>query len=158
MRYIPLLLIVLFCGCAGIEAKYQNNMDHARISHIDYLNTLILEYKDKSGKFPLQSEIQDKDIQVFITHRDIPDWLQAQAEQLPIESYTCAQLEADIENVLGRDIKIPSDPQNVATYAPNLYIYLVTKDWECVSGHLYSPTSKTENVNNQYYKYQLCNE
>lgn len=133
-------------------------MDRIRITHIDYLNTLILEYKDKSGEFPLQSEVKEKDIQVFVTHRKIPNWLQAQAQQLPIESYTCAQLEADIEKVLGRDIKMPSDPQNVATYAPNIYVYHVTKNWACISGNLYSPTPKTENVNNQYYKYQLCNK
>ena len=158
MKYFLMVLIVLFCGCAGMEDKYQSDMDRVRISHIDYLNTLILEYKDKTGKLPLQSEIKDKDIQVFITYRKIPDWLEAQTKQLPIESFSSTQLEADIENVLGRDIQMPSDPQNVATYAPNLYIYHVTKNWACVSGNLYSPTPKTENVNNQYYKYQLCNE
>ena len=126
MKYILFILAISLIGCAGMEDKYQSDMDLVRISHIDYLNSLIGEYKGKSGEFPLQAEIQGKDIQVFITHRDIPKWLQEQTKQLPVESYSSDQLEQDIEDVLGRDIQMPSDPQNVETFAPNLYIYHVT--------------------------------
>ena len=113
-KFILLILAISLTGCAGMEQKYQSDMDRVRISHIDYLNTLILEYKNKSGQFPLQAKIQNKDIQVVITHREIPGWLAEQNKQLPVDSYSSYQLENDIEKVLGRNIQMPSDPQNVA--------------------------------------------
>ena len=139
-----------------MEAKYQADMDRVRISHIDYLATLLTEYESKSGKYPLQSEINSQEILVYVTHRELPTWLTDQAKQLPVEQRSNLALEQDIEKVLQRDIQMPSDPQNVATYAPNVYIYQVSESRACVAGHLYSSTPNTRNVQNRYHKYEIC--
>jgi len=156
MRITLLVVVILLSGCAGVESKYQADMDKIRISHIDSFRGLMDEYAAKSNSLPLQSEIKSQDIQVFITHRKLPKWLVEQSEQLSVETYSRSELEQDLEAVLGRDINLPTDPQNVETFAPNLYIYQVTKNWACVAGHLYSQTPKTKNIQNRYHKYELC--
>ena len=156
MKILQVILILLLGGCSSMESKYQHDMDRVRITHIDYLHTLIQEYLIKSGRLPLQENIKENDIQVYITHSELPGWLIEQSKKLPIESYPSKKLELDIERVLARDINMPSDPQNIETYAPNVYIYMVTSEWACVAAHLYSPTPKTRNVQDRYYKYELC--
>lgn len=90
--------------------------------------------------------------------RELPDWLIKQTKSLPVEPLTTGQLKTDLEKELGREIKLPSDPQNVATYAPNVYIYIVSKEWACLAGHLYSASQKikTKNVQSKYHKYEIC--
>jgi len=155
---IPLIFIFLLLGCDKVEKQYQADMDIIRIADIDYISGLILEYLKKVKRLPLQSNISNKDIQVFITHRELPDWLLKQTKSLPVESLTTDQLKTDLEKELGREIKLPSDPQNVATYAPNVYIYIVSKEWACLAGHLYSASQKvkTKNVQDKYHKYEIC--
>jgi hypothetical protein len=131
-------------------------MDRIRISHVDFLITVILEYANRVNRLPLQAQVREREILVYVTHRNISAALNEQAAALPVEQYTSAALEEDIEAVLGRDIQMPSDPQNVATYAPNVYIYQVSRERACVAGHLYSPTEKTRNVANRYHKYEVC--
>jgi len=156
MRSFLLFVSIVIAGCSGIEAKYQNDMDKQRIADVDYLETLFLEYRSKAGVLPLQNKIVDKTIQVFITHRRVPTWMTTQAQKLPLESFSTPQLRDELTAVLGRDIELPSDPQNVSTFAPNLYIYMVSKDQACVAGHLYSATPDTRNVQNRYHKYEKC--
>jgi hypothetical protein len=141
---------------SGVEAAYQADMDRIRISHVDFLVTLMLEYANRADRLPLQAQVREQEILVYVTHRNISAALNEQAAALPVEQYTSAALEEDIEAVLGREIQMPSDPQNVATYAPNVYIYQVDRERACVAGHLYSPTEKTKNVANRYHKYEVC--
>ncbi|WP_108124790.1 hypothetical protein [Saccharospirillum mangrovi] len=131
-------------------------MDQIRIQHLDTIFNLLVEYQNKSGQLPLQGDVLSRDIEVFITHRKLPDWLITQAAQAPLDIYPNEALEAEFERVLGREIELPSDPQNVATYAPNVYVYHVNPGWACVAAHLYSPAPGTKNVQNQYYKYEKC--
>lgn len=141
---------------SGIEAAYQADMDRIRISHVDFLVTVVLEYANRENRLPLQAQVRDREILVYVTHRNISAALSEQAAALPVEQYTSMALEEDIESVLGRDIQMPSDPQNVATFAPNVYIYQVSRERACVAGHLYSPTEKTRSVAGRYHKYEVC--
>lgn len=156
MRKIVWAVVVLLSGCAGMETQYQADMDQIRTRHLDYLHGLVIEYQNKSGGLPLQQDLLSRDIEVFITHRELPDWLVNQAAQASLDIYPSDALEADFERVLGRDIELPSDPQNVATYAPNLYVYHINPGWACVAAHLYAPAPGAKNVGNQYYKYEKC--
>ncbi|MBU4470056.1 MAG: hypothetical protein L6301_02515 [Desulfobacteraceae bacterium] len=158
MRYILLVIAFLLSGCASTEHKYLSEVDQIRSANVDSLNNLILEYKSKSGQFPLQSEIKDRNIQVFISNGTIPQWLTGLTTQSPIATYSRAQLEQDIEKVLGNSIEILSEPHTGKTYAPDFYVYYVKKDRACVAGYLHYRASKTKNIQNNYYKYELCNE
>lgn len=58
-------------------------------------------------------------------------------------------LEAELEKVLQRDVRLPRDPQRVATYAPNVYIYFISKGQFTIAVHLFAPSKKS-------VKYQWC--
>ncbi len=156
MKTLILALAVLTAGCSSVEKHNPGDMDPIRVGHVDYLYSLIQEYKAETGRYPLQSRMSTQGIQVFITHREINAGLAEQAAGLPVDSYTSAALESDIEVALGRDIELPSDPQNVATYAPNVTSYHVTSSRACVAGHLFAATDNSKNINNQYHKYERC--
>jgi len=52
-------------------------------------------------------------------------------------------LEAELSKVLERKIVLPRDPQRVATYAPNVYIYFVFGGQMSVMAHLYNPSDRS---------------
>lgn len=154
------LIIFVSClmllSCGSVEKQYQGDMDKIRVNDIQYSHGLIKEYNEATGVFPLQNSIDESDIQVFITHRKIPASILKQSASFPLENYSVQQLQQDFEKVLNCEVTLPSDPQNVATFAPNFYIYQVTREWACIAGHLYSPVEGSKNVRNQYHKYEIC--
>ena len=139
-----------------MEDKYQRDMDRVRVTDVDYLATLVADYLKKTGTLPLSSKIDDKDIEVFISHREIPQSILEQAAKLPIRIMPVTDLKSELEAGLKKDIKLPSDPQNVATFAPNLYVLHVNTKYACVAGHLYFARDKARNVDGKYYKYERC--
>jgi len=156
MRKILAVLVFFITGCAGMESSYQASMDPIRVKHVNSIVSLITEYQSKTGDFPFQSKITKEGVQVLVTHRKIPARINDQIKALPVDSYSSQSFSDELARVLGRTIQLPSDPQKVATFAPNFYIYYVTSAQVCVAGHLYSATENTFNVQNQYHKYQVC--
>jgi hypothetical protein len=156
MKKIVVLLIFCISGCAGMESSYQASTDLIRIKHIDTIVGLITEYQSKAGEFPFQSKITKDGVQVLVTHRRIPAAINNQTKTLPINSYSNQIFQEELSRVLERAVQLPSDPQKVATFAPNFYIYFVSRSQACVAGHLYTATADTFNVQNQYHKYQVC--
>jgi hypothetical protein len=145
---------VVACG-NPLEEMYQRDMDRVRIKHVDYLASLTFDFSVKTGRAPLADRLEGKAIEVFVTHRQIDPAILEQAAKLPIVLMSTDDLKADLEKGLGRTINLPSDPQNVATFAPNLYIYHVDDTQACVAGHLYREAPGARRVGN-YYKYQSC--
>jgi len=160
-------LLLAACGTMydAAENSYQRAMDPVRIRHIDYIASLTTEYFQKTGRMPLADRLQEKRITVFITHRPLKDTYLEQAARLPVVVLSTDDLKADLEKGLGRTINLPSDPQNVASYGPNLYVYDVNKARACVYGHLFSEAPGAYLVEGKnpdtglvyrYYKYERC--
>lgn len=148
----------------AVENAYQSEMDPVRIRHIDFIASLTTEYFQKTGRMPLADRLQEKRITVFITRRPLKGYLE-QAARLPVVVLSTDDLKADLEKGLGRTINLPSDPQYVASYGPNLYIYDVNKARACVYGHLFSEAPGAFLVEgkdpgtglvSRYYKYERC--
>jgi len=149
----------------AVENAYQGDMDPVRIRHVDYIASLTTEYFQKTGRMPLADRLQEKRITVFITHRPLQDTYLEQAARLPVVVMSTDDLKADLEKGLGRTIDLPSDPQNFASYGPNLYIYDVNKARACVYGHLFSEApgaflvegkASGTGLVSRYYKYERC--
>lgn len=156
-RMIFALSAAALLASCGMEEKYQKDMDRVRITHIDYLAGLLSEYREKTGQFPLQDRAGEQRVEVFITHRPLDSALVEQTRHLPMQLLGTNELREVLEHDLGRTITLPSDPQNVPTYAPNIYIYDVTQERACVAGHLYSTAPGAHAIPGQrYFKYEHC--
>lgn len=160
-------LFAATCGTTyeATESSYQRAMDPVRIRHIDYVASLISEFSEKTGRMPLADRVQDKRITVFITNRQVKGTYLEQAARLQVVVLSADDLKADLEKGLGRTIDLPSDPQNFASFAPNLYVYDVDKAHACVYGHLFFEVPGASLVEltppragavNRYYKYEHC--
>ena len=163
LRVVRVVLIFVLMCAAGpfaafgnpLEEMYQRDMDRVRIKHIDYLASVTMEYFMKTGRLPLADRLQDKPIEVFVTHRQIDSAILEQAAKFPMILLSAEDLKADLEKGLDRTVNLPSDPQNFATYAPNLYIYHVDATHACVAGHLYGEAPGARRIGT-YYKYEKC--
>jgi hypothetical protein len=156
-KYLPLLFCIIFLSsCASMESAYQKDTDAVRVRDIDEIAHAIGKYFEISGTLPLQNQINDKPIEVFITHRAVPASILEQTKRFPLELRSIEDLESDFSSIFNEEVVFPDDPQKVMTFAPNFYTYHVEKDWACVSGNLYFPHENAELVYNSYYKYQHC--
>ena len=106
-----------------MEDKYQRDMDRVRVTDVDYLATLVADYLKKTGTLPLSSKIDDKDIEVFITHREIPQSILEQAAKLPIRIMPVTDLKSELEAGLKKDIKLPSDPHRTSLPSRRIFTF-----------------------------------
>jgi hypothetical protein len=126
----------------AMDESYQKATDPIRVKHAEQIAGMILEYADKTGAFPFEEYTAERPFMVLIGHSQQEEDEFAQ-EKVLVKNATFANatiLEAELSKVLGRKIVLPRDPQQVATYAPNIYIYFVVKGQMSVMAHLYNPS------------------
>lgn len=129
----------------AMDESYQKATDPIRVKHVEQIVTTILEYADKTGAFPFEEHTAERPFMVLIGHSQQEEDAFAQ-EKVLARGATFANattLEAELSKILGRRIVLPRDPQKVATYAPNVYIYFVAEGQMSVAAHLYSPSDKS---------------
>ena len=90
----------------------------------------------------LQVKYMDTKYQAAMDIRRIKDVEQIAATILEYVA-NASMLEAELSTVLGREVLSPRDPQRVATYAPNVYIYFVADGQMSVIGHLFRPSENS---------------
>jgi len=149
-------LLLLSAGCATLDPAEQAGYDALRVQHVDQIAELVRDYAARAGRFPLQDQITNQAIQVLMTRGPLQKWVREQVAVMPMQTLDTGVLEKDLETVLGPDITLPLDPQEDGRYWNNFYIYLVTREWTCVAGHLFSPAPGTRNINDRYHKYEIC--
>ena len=145
----------------AMDESYQKATDPIRIKHAEQIAGLILEYADKTGSFPFEEHTDERPFMVFIGHSQQEEDAFAQEKVLSRDANfaNAATLEDELSKVLGRTIVLPRDPQRVATYAPNVYIYFVVKGQMTVAAHLYNPSDesvKYEWRGGEFYSHTLC--
>ncbi len=104
-----------------------------------------MEYADKTGEFPFQNKTSERPFMVLVGHSTSSEDRFSQVEALKRGAHyaNSGYLEKELSEALGREIKLPRDPQLVATYAPNVYVYFVAKGLACVAVHLYYPSGES---------------
>ncbi len=170
IRRSPLLLLgFIACSVAGafgivklykhLDEGYQRTMDPIRMADVDHIAELILEYLETTRDPPLQNLAQDRPYLVIIGRNRAHEAAFAEHLAGPRNArwgYS-AGLESELSHGLGRPIHLPRDPQKVATYGPNVYVYYVERDFFTIAGHLYFPGETTVGYNwrgQRYHSYQ----
>ncbi len=143
------------------EAGYQKDADIIRLHHLKYYTNLIEEYKEKTGKYPLQEKIMPS----FPVYVEIANsWQEADAtsynDAIPFPHYNGADKEffEELEKGLGRSINQYYDPQKVSNGRPNFYVYLVDEEGNYYFAiHTYSAYPFSYKLAKHYYKVQVTN-
>ncbi len=165
------LALVLIAGAAAfvllvypaMEEGYQTAQDPVRIQHGDEIIALVLEYIEAVGPPPLHDLVMENDASFRIMigrNMAEEDGFAAIPDLWPGEFWmNSPELEAALSEGLGRNIVLPRDPQTVATFAPNVYVYFVSKSQFCVAVHLYEPTEISEPytwAGGTYHSHAIC--
>lgn len=129
----------------ALDSGYQKAMDSVRIKDTETIASLILEYADKTGRFPFEEHTNERPFMVLIGHNQQEEDLFAKEKVLARNAMfaNASMLEVELSKVLGRAITLPRDPQKVATYAPNVYIYFVAEAQMSVVAHLFRPSARS---------------
>lgn len=136
-----------------LEENYQDEMDKIRMGHVNQISDVIYDYYKVTGRYPLQEEVTNKPITVFVTKKEIKETFIEQAKKNNYKLVKFDKFKAEVEKVLGEKITFPEDPQSVPTFAGNFYIYYVDKMSSSITGNLYSENDWTYDAGN-YYKYE----
>ena len=108
----------------GTSSEYQHDADIVRLNDLEVLWNLVIEYKKKNGKFPLEGE-SSKPHYVEIATKEQQRVLKGQPP-FPIAKTSAKDFQSLLRKELGEGIELPFDPQRVGDSKPALYIYMVS--------------------------------
>ena len=125
----------------ALDRGYQRAMDPVRRRDADAIAALVREYADRTGHLPFEELAGDSPFRVLIGHSTAEEDFFARDPVLPRGHGRARSnsFEKLLSEGLGRPVRLPHDPQQVPTYAPNVYIYLVSGDRFAVASHLFEP-------------------
>jgi len=120
------ILILINSSCANVynrmEAGYQNAQDPVRMEHAKYLRNIVLKYKKETGDLPLRNMVvkEGHPFMVFIGRTELQEDRASKLDVMKRNAgYINSKLfESILSEGLGEDVKLPRDPQLVATFAP----------------------------------------
>lgn len=150
-----------------MEESYQKWADCTRINDIYYIAGLIEEFKQKKGYYPLAEDYEEPDaegwvsvpVMVNITHRELAEQYLHMPGNMSGRVAPTTEFVEELTQVLGRKIEIPSDPQNVPTFAPNFYQYIAFPNRNYVlSAYLYTSNKNAVELGPHYNKYSVGSE
>lgn len=138
-----------------LDEDYQHDADIFRLRHLKYLGELIEEFRNKTGKYPLQGESKYQNYVHIATPRQVKG-----IEGTPPQKHTVTDLEifrSILEKGLGRSIDLKFDPQKASAHAPNFYIYMIDEDTYYLAVHLYQQFPFANPVARHYNKIEITN-
>lgn len=163
LRWLAIGCVLLLASCAAYkkaDEAYQRDMDQVRVQHAHRIMEIMEAYYARQGHYPLADKLQEgRVIEVFLTPRSIHKGILEQVATLPMDLLPFDMLQQEVFRVLGESAVLPTEPQKVATYAPNYHIYHLTPINYCVGVHLYFPHERAQLVqggSSRYYKYDVC--
>lgn len=128
-----------------LERLYQTDMDKVRLRHLDQILSIVVEHAKLTGRVPLEDLVRDRGHPAMVvigrnTDREVA-FAQLEAISRPEAAViSSSSFDLALSEALGREIRLPRDPQQVPTYGPNVYIYLVHPPQFCVAVHLWAAT------------------
>lgn len=171
MRHLLLILLLVVATIIGLlvlaypvlERGYQMNMDPIRQKHAQQIADVILEYASKTGQLPFEDLASEQAFMVILGHSTAHEDHFGRDPVLKRNAQwtNSNHLEELLSEGLGREIRLPRDPQKVPTFAPNVYIYFVSGRQMTVVTHLKYPNDRTVKYKwkeNDFYSYTLCYE
>jgi hypothetical protein len=111
---------------AGAPSKTQIAYDEKRIADVMTISSFVEEYYQKTGSYPLQSEPKP-DLVVSVISKSVPKEIKSSAAY--------KTLEEELEQVLGREINLPFDPEDGENW--RFYQYATDGQVYYVSAFLY---------------------
>ena len=159
---IVLLLFIVSCTTSsdgfldsGTSEPLQHDFDIARLNDLKNLGGMIEEYKDKTGRYPLEG-ISNVPNYVHIATKNQQKFVKGK----PPYSHKITDVNEFIltlQEVLGNDIKIPFDPQKIPVNKPNFYIYKISGDIYYLAVHVFEEYEFSKNVAKYYNKVEVTN-
>ncbi len=150
------IMIFSLSGCLSkYEDAYQHDMDIARLNDIKTIGELIEEYKEVTGKYPLDGYGKGQwyvhiatSEQIGYAKKASPKWMQT----IPVKEFI-----EELEEGLDREVTLPFDPQRVAAFIPNFYIYMTDGNNYYLAIHLYHGYPFAKQLGEHYYKFEVSN-
>ncbi len=169
--------IAIFVFYQKTEKKFQEDADIVRLRHLKYYSDIIEEYKEKTGKYPLQdrtivtnyqasfTEDQKNQIKTLPVYVEIAnEWQEDEAKKyndaIPFSHYNGNDKEFfyEIEKGLGRRVDEYYDPQKKPSGRPNFYVYVVNEDGDYYFAvHTYQEYPFGLYLAKNYYKIEVSN-
>lgn len=170
LRFSLVLCAVFLCSCSAtnqindsMDITYQRAHDPIRVQNAKVIAALVMEYASATGRVPLQdlSESENAPFMALIGHSVEEEDRFAQVEALNRGAMfvNSGYLEKVLSEGLKRNVSLPRDPQTVATYAPNVYVYFYDKGQFCSVAHLFEPSDKSVKYSwegGDFYSHALC--
>jgi hypothetical protein len=174
--------LVLFVSCSSCTDQFeggtykpmQQDFDRVRLDHLCVIAKLIEEYENKAGHLPLAMKGNEKPVVVVIGTQEQKDYdngrvpiivdLETRAKdgKVPakpekVEMHTVDELTKELEDVLGRKISLPVDPQKVPVNKPSLYVLTGYQDVFDVSAYLHNAFPFARKMGDYNYKVAIGN-
>lgn len=155
-----LLCIAVVAGIAwfrfpAAEVAFQRDADIARLRHLEHYGKLIEEYREKTGKAPLQGTAEvpvyvhiANDEQIAFTKNGPPT---------PHKVVPMVEFVEELESGLGRTIDEFYDPQYRPFKKPNFYIYMVRGNSYFFAIHVSQSFPFAKKVGESYFKVEISN-
>lgn len=126
------------CGDSAAYRAHKRAQDVQRLKDLKYIAGLIEEYRQKVGRYPLVEKVETGRLGLVLTRRSLRKEYRVPPPGITGRAHPNGlPLERALTKGLGRKISLPEDPQKLASFAPNFYQYLVTKDAYYVSTYLF---------------------
>lgn len=153
----------MLVGCASLESQYQHDMDIIRKNDAVLIARLVSEYSKKEHKVPYYDLAQKQPVMVVIAQSEKEENLYIKDPRVNkgAKIVLLKDFKAELERVLEKKVEIPRDPQKVATFAPNIYVYFVAEKQFCSAANLYSSAERTVPYSwngGVYHSFALCYE
>ncbi len=153
---ITLVIAYVAVKLPGAFAGFQHDADILRLQHLKYYGTLIEEYREKTGKYPLQGK-SELPIYVHVANDQQVESTKKGPAPYEHEIVPFANFIKEVEAGIGRPIDEYYDPQIGPLHRPNFYIYLVHKDYYFFAVHLDQNFPFAKRVGDHYYKAEISN-
>lgn len=140
---------------SGTSENLQHDFDIARLNDLEILSGYIEQYREITGKYPFQGEV-DYPHYVYIATQEQQQYAQGGPPYRHKITQT-SDLIRELTTTLGTEISVPFDPQRVPVNKPNFYIYMVVDDVYFLAVHVHNNFSFTQRVTDYYYKVEVTN-
>ncbi|MDH4226966.1 MAG: hypothetical protein OEV59_04330 [Deltaproteobacteria bacterium] len=137
------------------EEQYQHDLDIARLNDIQTLGWYLEEYRKKTMKYPFQGK-HHKPVFVFIITKEQSIYTRTEIERNQ-EVIELKDFIAELERVLGREIKLPFDPQATPGHRPNYYTYMISGSTYFLAVNLHNPFPFARRIGPNHSKVELTN-
>ena len=155
LTVLTAIVAILYLQFPAAEKAFQKDADVFRLRHLEYYGSLIEEYRDKTGKVPLQGNA-DVPIYVHIANDEQVAFTKNGPPQ-PHKVVSAAAFIATLEAGLGRPIDEFYDPQFRPYKKPNFYIYMVTGNTYFFAVHVSQPFQFAKRIGDAYHKIEISN-